>query len=190
SLVSPVGRLMVPGIALELLAVALGASLFPRVTRRGRALLFGAAVAVAAALLLGTPPLLALARRKDEAPWPIRRFPLEIDGAGFAECRVESGRVAEFEWGRGRLALASATPALGESTRVTCELPAAHGPLRVRLDGAGASPGDAIRIAERVAADGRDLFAREIGRPEGAPRVELPLGDARSISVEIRVARP
>jgi len=190
SFVSPVGRLMVPGIALELLTVSLAASRLARIPRRGRALLLGAAVVVAAALLLATPPLLALARRKDEAPWPIRRFPLEIAEAGLAECRVESGRVAEFEWGRGRLTLASASPGLGESTRVTCELPAAHGPLRLKLDGAHAWPGDTIRIGERVEADGRDLFAREIGQPEGAPPVEVPLGDARSVSVEIRVARP
>lgn len=187
--VSPMGRLMVPTIALELLAAALAASSLERAPRRQRIRLLGVAAGVAAFLLLATPPLRALARRKDEAPAPVRRFALEMAGGGFAECRVESGRLAALEWRHGLLALASQIPAPGESARVTCALSPARGPLRLGLEIAQAPPGFAGRIVERVEADGRELLAREVGGIPGTTRVEVPLGDAHSVSAEILAVR-
>jgi hypothetical protein len=71
---SPMGRLMVPAIALELLAVALAASSLEHSTWRDRARLLCVAAAVAVFLLLATGPLRALARRKDEAPLQVNWF--------------------------------------------------------------------------------------------------------------------
>lgn len=190
AVISPMGRLMVPAIALELLAVALAAPLLKYSTGRGQALLLCVALAVAAFLLLATPPLRALARRKDEAPLPVRRFPLEMIGGGLAECRVESGRLVGFEWRRAHLAFASQSPSAGELARVTCELPAEHGPLHLRLEDTFARSGYRGRIEERVEADGREALARDIGGPAGAAGLERPLGGARSVSVELLVVRP
>jgi hypothetical protein len=189
AVISPIGRLMVPAIALELLAVALAASSLGHSTRRERARFLGVAAAVAAFLLLATPPLRALARRKDEAPLPVRRFPLAMAGGGVAECRVDSGRIVALEWRRGHLALASTSPSTGESARVTCELPAAHGPLRLKLEPALAPSGSADHVVERVEADGHELLSHDFTAAQGAGLLDLPLGDARSVSVEILVLR-
>jgi hypothetical protein len=189
ALVSPMGRLMIPAVALELLAIALAAAL-PRRSRREAAGLLVCAVAVAAILLAATPPLRALARLKDEAPLPIRRFPLAMAGGGFAECRVESGRLASLEWTRARLALASQSPPPGEAARLTCDLPPAHAALRLRLEDAYAPAGFPGRVVERVEADGRELLSHDIGGPEGATWLEVPLGDARSVTIEIRAVNP
>lgn len=184
AVVSPMGRLMVPAIALEILAVVLAASSLEGSPRRERARFLGVAVAAAASLLLATPPLRALARRKDEAPPPVRRFPLEIAGGGFAECRLESGRLSALEWRRAHLALAPSSR--GASARVTCELPPEHGPLRLRLQ--GALPGSAGGGVERVEADGRELLSRAVTGAES--ELDVPLGDARSVTVEALAARP
>jgi len=190
ALVSPMGRLMVPAVALELLAVALAAAL-PRAASRGEgAWLLAVAAAVAALLLVATPPLRALARRKDETPLPIRRFPLAMAGGGFADCSVESGRLTGFEWGRARLALASESPPPGETARVTCDLPAAPAPLRLRLEDAYAPSGYTGRIVERVASDGRELLRHDIGGPEGATWLEVPLEGGSRVTIEILALRP
>ncbi len=78
ALVSPLGRLMVPAVALELLAIALAASGLRGARQRLLSLAF--AGAVAAALLLAVPPLQALAVAKDEAPHRVARFPLALPG--------------------------------------------------------------------------------------------------------------
>jgi hypothetical protein len=185
AVVSPMGRLMVPAVAIELLAVVLAASSLERSSRRERAGLLGVAVASAALLLLATPPLRALARRKDEGPPPVRRFPLEMAGGGFAECRLESGRLSALEWRRAHLALAPSGAPSGASTRVTCELPAGHGPLRLSLG--GAPSGSAV---ERVEADGRELLSRAITGTDRATALEVPIGNARSVAVEVLAAAP
>jgi len=188
AVVSPMGRLMVPAIALEMLAVVLAASSLEASPRRERAGLLGVAAAAAALLLLATPPLRALARQKDESPLPVRRFPLEMAGGGFAECRLESGRLFALEWRRAHLALSPSSPGSGAAARATCELPAGHGPLRLRLE--GAPSGLAGTGFERVEADGRELFSRALTGTEGATELEVPLGDARSVTVEVLAARP
>src|SRR6185369_6145508 len=190
ALVSAMGRLMVPAVALELLAVALGAALLERASRRERAGLLVLAAAVAGLLLAATPPLRALARRKDEAPLPIRRFPLALGNGGFAECTVDAGRLAAIEWGRARLSLASESPPPGESARVTCELPAGGGDRTLRLEDAYAPSGYTGRVVDRVAADGRELLLHDVGGPEGATWLSVPLGSARRVTIEILAIRP
>jgi hypothetical protein len=186
---SPAGRLMVPAIALELLAVALAASSLAHAPRRERAGFLCVALAAAAFLFLATPPLRALARRKDEPPLQIRQFPLAIVDDGFAECRIESGQLTFFVWRRGYLGFSSRSPTPGESARVTCELPAAHGPLRLKLETAYAPSGQPGHVVERVEADGRELLSRDLAGPQDTNVLELPLGDAHSVTVEILALR-
>jgi hypothetical protein len=189
SVFSPAGRLMIPAIALELLAVALAASSLEHTPRRERAGFLCVALAAAAFLFLATPSLRALARRKDESPPEIRQFPLAIVGDGFAECRIESGRLTFFVWRRGYLGFASESPTPDESARVTCELPAAHGPLRLKLQTGYAPSGDAGHVLERVEADGRELLSRDLAGPQDTNLLELPLGDVHSVTVEILAQR-
>jgi hypothetical protein len=103
---------------------------------------------------------------------------------------VDSGRLAGFEWGRARLALASQSPPPGESARVTCELPAAGAPLRLRLEDAYAPAGFTGRVVERVATDEGELLRHDIGGPEGAAWLEVPLGGARRVTIEILAVNP
>ena len=189
AVVSPMGRLMVPAVALELLAIALAASL-PARSASERLGTLAVAAGVAAFLLLATPPLRELARRKDEAPLPIRRFPLALGGGGFAECSLESGRLTGIHWGRARLALSSDTPAPGQIARVACEVPADRPGLTLRLEDAYAPSGYTGRVLERVAADGRELLRHDVGGPEGATWLSVPLGSARRVTVEILAVHP
>jgi hypothetical protein len=188
-LVSPMGRLMVPAVALELLAIALAAAL-PAGSRAERIGLLALAAAVAAVLLAATPPLRALARRKDEAPLPIRSFPLALSGGGFADCSVESGRIAALDWGHARLALDASSPPPGASARVACELPATSAPLRLRLEDPYAASGYTGRVVERVTVDGAERLRHDIGGPEGATWLEVPLAGARRVTFEILAVNP
>jgi hypothetical protein len=95
---SPLGRLMVPATALELLVIGLGLS--ELATRRSGVRFGLVALAVAASLLFAEPRLTALAAAKDEPPRAVRRFPLEIAGGGMARCAVEDGDVTSLEWRR------------------------------------------------------------------------------------------
>jgi hypothetical protein len=77
----------------------------------------------------------------------------------------------------------------GESARVTCDLPATHGPLRLKLEAVDAPSGYAGDVVERVEADGRELLSHDLAGPQDARSLEVPLGDARSVAVEILVLR-
>ena len=129
SVASPLGRLMIPATALELLAIGLGLAALP--TGRAR-LRFGLAAAVIAALFLfAEPRLTALAIAKDEPPRPVSRFPLEISGGvdgGPARCVVEEGEVTSIEWRRAWVRPRTAD----QPARIRCS---AKGTLAVRIEG-------------------------------------------------------
>ena len=133
SVASPLGRLMIPATALELLAIGLGLAELP--TGRAR-LRFGlAAVAIAALFLFAEPRLTALAVAKDEPPLPVSRFPLEISGGadgGLARCVVEEGEVTSIEWRRAWLRPRAAD----QPARLRCSAKdGAAGTLIVRVEG-------------------------------------------------------
>jgi hypothetical protein len=80
-IISPVGRLAVPAIALELLTIPLGAVELERSSNnlRVQSALVGAIAAVS--LLVLTPPLVGLVQRRDSSELPgVRFFALESDG--------------------------------------------------------------------------------------------------------------
>jgi hypothetical protein len=130
SAASPLGRLMFPGTALELLAVGLGLS--DLAARRARLGYGFVAAAVAVGLLLAEPPLAALAVAKDEPPLRVERFPLEITGGGIARCIVEEGDVTSLEWRRAWLRPRDATT----PARVRCG-EGDRAPLIVRIETSG-----------------------------------------------------
>ena len=171
SIASPLGRLMVPATALELLIIALGAaSLAAAANSRAWVASLALALGAAVALLLAEPRLNELVVRRDEAPRPVARFPLEIAGMekAFARCTVETGEVTSLEW---RRAWMRPSPG-GPPARARCELPPVPtgSSLRLRLDkpgGAGRdvllSAGQTSRMVE-LPAPGGFSFGLEAGR--------------------------
>ena len=148
-LFSPLGRLMLPATALELLAVALGAALLGEGSTRGeRAAAVSGTLALAALLLLAVPPLRAFAIAKDEPPPVLSRFPLAIaGGGGLADCSVAAGRLHSIAGDRAWLdAEDEAGPA-----RVACRLPPLSSDAALGID-LEASDLSSLRIE----ADGRE----------------------------------
>jgi hypothetical protein len=139
---SPLGRLMLPATALELLAI--GLSLSVPATSRARLRDGLVAVGVAAGLLLVEPRLSELVVAKDEPPLRVERFPLEIPGGGIARCTVEEGEVASLEWRRVWLRPPNAaTPA-----RVHCQVEGDDASVIVRIETGGV-------VSELPLGDGR-----------------------------------
>lgn len=140
---SPLGRLMVPAIALALLVVVLTLADLSASAQRAARIRFLALGAVTAGVLLAAlGPLGRMAIARDEAPPRVSRFPLAIaGGGGYAECAVESGRLAAIAGDRAWIA--------GEAAggRVSCVLP--------DLDSAGTLRIDLEDAAARVETDGR-----------------------------------
>jgi hypothetical protein len=174
---SPLGRLMVPAIALALLVVALTiADVSLPAQRAARLRFLATGVLTAVVLFVALGPLQRLAVAKDETPPLVSRFPLSIaGGGGFAECSVESGRLTAIAGDRAWLASA------GTPGRVSCLLPEldSAGSLRVDLEGAPA----------RVEADGqeRSRDGASSTLPSGwAPLVLSKAGSSppRSLAIE------
>ncbi len=142
SIASPLGRLMLPSTALELLAIALGLSDVAAASSRSR-LRFGlVTVAVAAALLFAESRLTGFVIARDEPPRPVARFPLEIGGGGIARCVVEEGDVTSLEWRRVWLRPKAADqPArircrAGDDAETAALIVRVEGPLAIARDGA------------------------------------------------------
>ncbi|HKD18994.1 MAG TPA: glycosyltransferase family 39 protein [Thermoanaerobaculia bacterium] len=145
---SPLGRLMVPAVALELMTIALAIGELGAPERRGVVGFVGLGLAAAAILLAVEQPLDRLAIRKDEAPPTVRSFPLGIAGAAgqFADCEVTSGRLDAMSGDR-----VGVGPASDSAFRVDCRLPAHLPDGRLGLDY------DANRGQLNVEVDGRQL---------------------------------
>jgi hypothetical protein len=94
ALISPVGRLVVPAIALELLAISLCLAEWQRSSRRQRVAFSAFALAFAGALTLAVPPLEALVIRRDSRILPgVQSFSVKIEGGGLAQCQLERGAI-------------------------------------------------------------------------------------------------
>ncbi|MET0620013.1 MAG: hypothetical protein ABW056_07030 [Thermoanaerobaculia bacterium] len=135
SVASPLGRLMIPATALELLAIGLGLSELSKQTHGARMRFGLAAAAIAALLLFVEPRLTALAIARDEPPRPVSRFPVEISGSadgGIARCVVEEGEVTSIEWRRAWVRPRSAD----QPARIRCAAKdvGAAGALIVRIE--------------------------------------------------------
>ena len=136
SVASPLGRLMIPATALELLAIGLRLAELSTGRARRRFGLAAVVGAVAALLLFAEPRLTALAVAKDEPPRPVSRFPLEISGGadgGLARCVVEEGEVTSIEWRRAWVRPRAAD----QPARIRCTAKdvGATGTLIVRVEG-------------------------------------------------------
>jgi hypothetical protein len=93
-LVSPLGRLVVPAIALELVAIPLGGEALTSLKRQQRlkSIVLGAGTSLA--LLIFTPPLARVVSRLDSRELPgIRTFHLDAGDACSVRCEVRRGAV-------------------------------------------------------------------------------------------------
>jgi hypothetical protein len=191
---SPLGRLMVPAIALELLAIALAAAdLGETPARRERVsyALVGALCAIA--LLVALPPLERLGIRKDDPQPRVLRFPLGIaGGGGWAQCAVESGRITALAGDRAWIGVEGA-----QTGRASCRLPelATGAALGLDLESPTVAAPGPERAFELVEADGQERFRNDLpaapgpawrrvslARPEEAPPRQVAI-EARGAAV-------
>ncbi|HWZ86366.1 MAG TPA: hypothetical protein VN032_09195 [Thermoanaerobaculia bacterium] len=189
---SPLGRLMVPAIALELLVIALtAADLAGPAAGRERVAVLLLSVLASVVLLASLPPLERLAIRKDEPPPRIARFPLAIaGGGGWVECAVESGRLTAIAGDRAWIGSTDA------AARVACRLPELRPGATLGLDlEAPAVPGgrDPGAGFERVEADGQERYRLDAGSEAAGSWRRIPLASAtepppRTVAVETRGA--
>jgi hypothetical protein len=92
--VSPLGRLVLPAVALELLAIPLGAAELAHLTSRQRARILLVGAGTAAMLLLLTPPLAGLVARLDSRELVgIHSFRLDAGRECAIHCEVLRGEV-------------------------------------------------------------------------------------------------
>ncbi len=170
---SPLGRLMVPAIALALLVVVLTLA---DLARAGRVRFLSTGALAGLALLVAIGPLARMVVSRDEAPPRVSRFPLGIAGGrGYAECSVESGRLTAISGDRAWLASGAS------AGRIACALPEldAAGSLRVDLEGAPA----------RVEADGQERSRDDASANAATGWSSLVLSSAgapapRSVAIE------
>ncbi|HTR04521.1 MAG TPA: glycosyltransferase family 39 protein [Thermoanaerobaculia bacterium] len=175
---SPLGRLMVPAIALELLALALfAASLAAPEERASRRRFLFLGAALAASLFVAAPALARVAVSRDEAPPRVLRAALTVAGGqGALACTVEAGRFAALLGDR-----AVVTPDSGSGVaRVRCRLPELPmgGVLGLDLE-------DRSGLAVTVRADGVEATER-VALPGGG-WVRAPLsanGPTREVVLE------
>lgn len=166
-IVSPVGRLAVPAIALELLTIPLAAAELegsPRILRV-RSWMVGAMAAVA--LLVLTPPLAALVRRLDSNELPgIRSFALDAGLECRIRCELQSGIVS----GMTPTSVWLSPDRSGHPATLACSLPTFE-------------PGTALRVisegAPSVSADGHHMSA-----DAGSAFTVVDPNDVREVVVE------
>ena len=161
-IISPVGRLVVPATAFELLGITLFVSGWPGMPARRRLMVAVLALAVAVAMKAGVPRLAEFIVRRDTRVLPgVERFSLRIEGGGSAECHLERGAVMGLgpKWA----AFGTVTGDAGEA-RVSCAVAPQDpgGGLRLILRDPTASYGTNARRRVRVSVGGEPLAAIEL----------------------------
>jgi hypothetical protein len=162
ALISPVGRLAVPAIALELLAIPLGLALLaprPRFERLRYAALAGA---TAILLLVGTPALADFVMRHDSPVLPgIRGFALRAGQDCEVRCELGSGAIVGLTPAWVRLQAGGGASAASEAARLSCAPPVLAAGESLILELFASTPGPASPDAAvfKVFIDGREAPA-------------------------------
>ena len=173
-IVSPVGRLAVPAIALEILTIPLAAAELEASSRnlRVQSALVGAVAAVS--LLVLTPPLVAQVQRLDSSELPgIRSFTLDAGGECRIRCELERGVLAGLTWTTVWLS----PDRSGNGAAIVCRMPTFDPGtvLQVTSDGTPAVSADGVPVP-RVGVSGaaftlrnpNDVRAISIDHPVGS----------------------
>lgn len=160
AVIAPVGRLVVPAIALELLAILLGVALLatrPRLERFGFAALTAATALV---LLVGTPKLAAFVLRHDPPVLPgVRRFALRAGAACEVRCELEAGLVTGLTPSWVRLQVGNDGTTTPEAARVTCAIPVLPDGESMDLEVFDVAPphGSPDAAVAKIVLDGREV---------------------------------
>ncbi|HKD19197.1 MAG TPA: hypothetical protein VKG23_15195 [Thermoanaerobaculia bacterium] len=187
TIVSPVGRLAVPAIALELLTIPLAAAELEGSSRalRVRSSLVGA---IAAALLLAiTPPLAALVRRRDSNELPgVRSFNLDAGLACRIRCELQSGVSTGLTWTTVWLSADRS----GRAAALVCELPVLEpdSVLRVTSDGTPKVSADGVPVPHDV--DSGSAFTVRDPNAVKTISIEHPSGSGGALRFEAVRLRP
>jgi hypothetical protein len=179
-LVAPVGRLVLPAIAFELLTIPLAAAALASVPPRRLAVLAAIVVAVPILLLSLVPPLEAsIMRFQQDAP-KLTRFALAIGGGGSVDCTLESGKLICLDPAEARLETPDPDPSPGDTARVVCRLPALPDGelLTLRLEDTYALGGLPDRMIARVLVDDRPILRHDIAGEAGGGWFDVPLSAA------------
>jgi hypothetical protein len=177
--VSPVGRLVVPAIALELLAIPLGAAELEASSPRERWGLAALALGTCGLLFFGVAPLASFVVRHDRALLPgVHHFTLRVDGGGKARCELTAGAVSGLGPRWASLRMASDEPTPGEVARTSCVLPDAIRDESLIVHVQGFHEPGAARMVERIEVDGREAFRGDLSAEEKTVEIgvrETPL---------------
>ena len=163
--VSPLGRLVVPAVALELLAIPLGMRELAHCSLRHRLLGLAGASSTSLLLLLAVPRLTNFVVRHDSPVLQgVRRFELHLDGGGIVRCELVSGALTGIGPKWASLRTTPEEPSPRDLAKVTCELPASRpGETQVlNLYDPNVLEGIDTQRTERIHVNGRETLRRDM----------------------------
>jgi hypothetical protein len=197
------GRYFLVATAIEILAIGMAAAnLKPDpYTRRIVSQSLAAGAAIGLSLFFFAPRLMAFVQSRDfEIQQRTYHFFLQPSdhGADLA-CTVDRGTLVTL-WPESDAAirmLQPHDPAPGDRAVATCELTGTGGPrpLMLQVFDPYAPGGMGGRVVQRVALDGAEVYARDIGREPGSGWANIPLGNVglgtkRKVVIEVEALHP
>ena len=196
--VSPVGRLVVPALALQLLTIPLGAATLAARPVGERLRLAAIAAGSSVLLLIGTPRLAAFVMSRDSPVLPgVRRFALRAGADCEVWCELETGAITGLAPTWARLEAAAAGNPSTAVGRLTCAVPVLSSDESLVLTLHELVPPDGSRAAATlsVRVDGRESLLQTLaaGLVAGPREIEIPgVATPREPSaiVELRSAGP
>jgi hypothetical protein len=192
AIASPMGRLMVPAIGLQILALALATELWAREAPRWRVMLAAAAILIGLAMPAALGRLRRIIEPRELGMQRSYRFPLHV-GYQTIFCRVDRGRPHFLGWSGAALASHRSDPHPGNGATAVCRFRAERGPLLLRLAperAPGYSPGRA-RVAAFV--DGIPALSWDLdpAAEDAAREIVVPGGPGvRSVVVTTDAPEP
>ena len=186
ALISPVGRLVVPALALELLAIPLGFAALAGRPVKERLRYAALAAGFAVLLFVATPLVAAFVMSRDSPRLPgVRRFALDAGAGCRLRCELASGALAGLATNWARLETAD-----GGAARVACAVPVLEADETIVLKLHDfASPGGSPTAGMSVRVDGRAPLEIPAAELAGGPR-EIEVASASDAMIELRGGDP
>jgi hypothetical protein len=171
AVVSPLARLVVPAVALELLTIAAATRLWRPAAWRALVGVAGTALVSSALLHVCASRAEAWITHRDDPALPgVRQFTLAAGPRCTVRCELESGQVVGLAPGWVRLRATT-----GSDASLMCRLPLQDGPERIALRAANLTAGSAMSVR---ALNGASLAL------ESGSRIELA-SDAPSVRIQV-----
>ena len=163
--VSPLGRLLVPAVALELLTIPLGVRALASGSLRIRLAAIAGTAATCLLLVLGVPSLADFVVRHDSPVLQgIRQFNLRVDDEGVVQCELGQGVLTGIGPHWATLRTAREEPVPGDVAQAVCATPALEPGETLVLNAQDPyTPGGmGAPRTERILVDGREVFRRQM----------------------------